>query len=68
MHANLSKSRSMVSAVLTTLVMASFLVSGKAGLAEDAAKQAAAVASWTLTTDDTKLTLGVGAGPAVVRL
>ncbi len=61
MHANLSKSRSMVSAVLTTLVMASFLVSGKAGLAEDAAKQAAAVASWTLTTDDTKLTLGVGA-------
>ena len=60
MHTELSHSRTMVGIVLALLAMAMFLSSSKTVLAEDATKHASAAASWTLATDDTKLTVGVG--------
>jgi hypothetical protein len=62
MHTNPGESRMAIVIALALCAIGSFLVSGETAGAEDAAKQAAsAMASWTLATDDTKLTIGVGA-------
>ncbi len=63
MHIHLCESRSTVLIVLVMLTMTRSVLSGEAALGGNAAKQAgaaAAIASWTLATDDTKLTVGVG--------
>jgi hypothetical protein len=60
MHVNPTESRTAITIVPVLLAIGSFIASGHAAMAADAAKPTA-TASWTLTTDDTKLTIGVGA-------
>jgi hypothetical protein len=63
MPSNTSDSRRTILFALLMLAMAGLIPSGGAAFGADAAKAgdaASAIASWTLTTDDTKLTVGVG--------